>query len=181
VTSRRRRSALVVVASEAEPVVGPCRDRHDRVSVERGIPPHLTILFPFVPANDLDGEALGTLQRAFAPVPRYGYELARVESFPDAVWLAPEPAEPFLELIGKARDAYPELTPYGDSSLEPVPHCTIAAVDDSARVDELLRELRAELEPQLPIRCHATELALLAEQPDGTWQTHATFPLEGRP
>jgi 2'-5' RNA ligase len=181
VTSRRRRSALVVVASEAEPVVGPCRERHHRVSVERGIPPHLTILFPFLSANDLGGEALGKLQRAFAPVSPFGYELTRVESFPDAVWLAPEPAERFLDLIGKARDAYPGLTPYGDPSLEPVPHCTIAAVDHSARVDELLRQLRAELEPRLPIRCRATKLALLAEQPDETWRTHATFPLEGLP
>jgi 2'-5' RNA ligase len=181
VTLSQRRSALVVVANDAEPVVRACRDRHHRVSVERGIPEHLTILFPFLSADDLDGETLGTLRRVFAPVLPFAYELARVESFPDAVWLAPEPAEPFLDLIAQARDAYPELAPYGDPSLEPVPHCTIAAVDNPAYVDELVRELRAELEPRLPIRCRATSLALLAEQPDETWRTHATIPLEGRP
>ena len=51
-----RRSALVVVATEAEPVVSEWRARYHRESVKRRIPPHLTVLFPFVsPAELGDG------------------------------------------------------------------------------------------------------------------------------
>ena len=44
-TDGDRRSALVVVAAEAEPVVRECRLRYQREAVERGLPAHLTILF----------------------------------------------------------------------------------------------------------------------------------------
>ena len=75
--------------NEAEAVVGEWRLRFQRESVERGIPPHLTVLFPFVPATAITDETLAELRRLYAHVPPFGYELASVESFPDAAWLAP--------------------------------------------------------------------------------------------
>ncbi len=63
-----RRSALVVVAHEAEQLVREWRLRYLRESVEHGIPPHLTILFPFVAGDDIDDRVLETLRRLYAPV-----------------------------------------------------------------------------------------------------------------
>jgi hypothetical protein len=113
-----------------------------------------------------------------APVRPFAFELTRVDAFPGAVWLAPEPVAPFLDLIAAARSAYPGLPPYGDPAHVPVPHCTIATVD-ARDADGIVRELRRELAPHLPVRCHATELTLLAEDSDGMWHVHATFPFEG--
>ena len=178
-TDAHRRSALVVVADEAEPVVGDWRLRYQPEAVERGLPPHLTILFPFVRATEIDDELLTEVRRLYAPSRSFAYELASVESFPDAAWLAPTPAESFHELVEITRQAFPSLPPYGDPGHVVVPHCTIGADDDPVRLEGMVRELREGLGPRLPIRCRADELVLLAEEPDGTWGRREAFPLDG--
>jgi 2'-5' RNA ligase len=173
------RSALVVVVPEAEPVVSGWRRHFHSHSVARGIPPHITILFPFVPRGALDDGVLQALHRLYGPLRPFGFGLVSVETFPTTAWLAPAPAAPFLDLVAITRAAYPEYPPYGDPELVPVPHCTVGTDDDSGVVEEMARDLRVRLGPQLPIRCHAAELTLLEERPDGTWATRATFPFEG--
>lgn len=174
-----RRSALVVLAAEAEPVVGEWRLRYQREAVERGLPAHLTILFPFVPATQIDDELLTELRRLYAPVRPFAFELASVESFRDAAWLAPVPAEPFHALVGRARRAFPTLPPYGDPEHVVVPHCTVGADDDPETVEAMVRDLREGLGPRLPIRCRATELVLLGEATDGTWARREAIPFDG--
>ena len=122
---------------------------------------------------------LTELRRLYAPSRPFAYELATVESFPDAAWLAPVPAEPFHALVEIAREAFPALPPYGDPGHVVVPHCTIGTDDDPARVELMVRELRENLGPRLPIRCRADELVLLGEEPDGTWARREAFPLGG--
>ena len=172
------RSALVVVASEAEPVLAAWRRRFHSRSVERGLPPHLTVLFPFVPAADLGDDIREELRRLYAARATFAFDLVSVETFPTTAWLAPSPAGPFLDLLAITRAAYPEYPPYGDPDLAPVPHCTVGTDDAADAVEEMARELRAGLGPQLPIRCHADEVTLLEERPDGTWVTQVTFPFE---
>ena len=176
-TGADRRSALVVVAAEAERVLGDRRLRYQRNAVEQGVPPHLTILFPFVRVTEIDDELLTEVRRLYAPSRPFAYELATVESFPDAAWLAPVPAAPFHALVEIARQAFPALPPYGDPGHVVVPHCTIGTDDDPARVELMVRELRENLGPRLPIHCRADELVLLAEEPDGTWARREAFPL----
>ena len=178
-TDADRRSALVVVAAEAEPVVGEWRLRYQREAVEHGLPAHLTILFPFVPATEIDDELLTRLRRLYAPVRPFAYELASVESFPDAAWLAPVPPEPFHELVARARAAFPALPPYGDPEHVVVPHCTVGTDDDPEAVEAMVREFREGLGPQLPIRCRAAELVLLGERADGTWARREAIPFDG--
>jgi 2'-5' RNA ligase len=179
VTSGGRRSALVVVAAEADPVVGEWRERYNPAAVARRLPAHLTILFPFVPVADLDEAVLSRLGDAYAPLRPFAYDLASVESFPDAAWLAPVPAAPFHELVEITRHAFPGLPPYGDPEHVVVPHCTVGVDDDPTRVAQMVRELREGLGPRLPIRCRAEQVVLLAEDVDGTWARRAAFPLRG--
>lgn len=175
-----RRSALVVVAREAEPIVRDWRLRYQRESVERGIPPHLTVLFPFVPASAIDEGTLAVLRRLYASLPPFSYALASVESFPDAAWLAPDPVRPFLDLVEATRRAFPALPPYGDPGHAVVPHCTIGTDDDPGRVEAMLRELREQLGQLLPIPCRANAVVLVGELADGHWVEREAFPLEGR-
>ena len=179
-TRADRRSALVVVAAEAEAVVGDSRLRYGREAVERGLPAHLTILFPFVPATEIDDGLLEGLRQLYAPIGSFAYDLASVEAFPDAAWLAPRPAEPFHELVEITRQAFPALPPYGDPDLAVVPHCTIGTDDDPDRVEAMVRELQGVLGPRLPIRCRSDEVVLLCEGAGGTWARRAAFPLLGR-
>ncbi len=178
-SGRPPRTALVVVADDAEEATAPWRRRHDRSAVERLLPAHVTILFPLVPAAAIDDDLLSTLRALYSPVAPFGYRLTRVESFPTVAWLAPEPAGPFLDLIGRTSEAFPEHPPYGDSTLEPVPHCTVGVVDEPSGLPPVLDELQAGLEPLLPIRCDAHAATLLAERDDRTWAVHTRFPFEG--
>jgi 2'-5' RNA ligase len=179
VSAADRRSALVVVADAAEPVLRETRRRYLHEAVERGIPAHITILFPFVPDPDVDDGTLDALRRLYAPVPAFAYALTSIESFPDAVWLAPRPVEPFLELVERTRAAFPDRPPYGDPAQVPVPHCTIGTDDDPQRVAEMVDDLRARLAGRLPIPCRAVEVALVGEGPEGVWVTREVFPLAG--
>jgi len=81
--------------------------------------------------------------------------------------------------IDRTTAAFPGYPPYGDPALEPVPHCTVGVVDDPAELPSVLEALRDGLEPLLPIRCEARDVALLAERDDGSWAVHTRFPLEG--
>jgi hypothetical protein len=173
------RTAVVVVADDAEEATVPWRRRYNRSAVERLVPAHVTILFPLVPAAAIDDELLSTLRGLYAQVAPFGYRLTRVESFPTVAWLAPEPAAPFLELIARTTEAFPDHAPYGDPTLEPVPHCTVGVVDAPAALQPALVELRAGLEPLLPIRCEARAATLLEERDDRTWRVHTRFPFEG--
>jgi 2'-5' RNA ligase len=171
------RTALVVLAGAAEPVLDPWRRRHDPAAVERRIPAHITILFPFVAAHDVGDGLVVRLEALYASAPSFGYDLARIDSFPGVAWLAPEPAGPFASLIERTRVAFPHLPPHGDPTVEPVPHCTVAVAGESRLRDAILDELRAGLWPALPIRCEARAVALLEEGADGTWSTRAELPL----
>ena len=64
-----------VVADAVDETLAPWRRRFHAWSVERGIPAHLTILFPFVPASRVDGELLASLRTLYAPVAPFGSQL----------------------------------------------------------------------------------------------------------
>jgi 2'-5' RNA ligase len=175
VTPEPRRTALVVVAAEHEPSVLEARRRW--AGPDRLIPPHITILFPFVPAAALDDESLAAVAGLCARARPFDYVLASAESFADAVWLAPDPAAPFVDLIARVREAFPTFPPYGDPASVPVPHCTVRVVDEPESLDRALRECRVWFRPHLPIRCRAEAVTLLEEIDDGTWTTNRSFPL----
>jgi 2'-5' RNA ligase len=176
VTPEARRAALVVVAAEHEPSVLEARRRW--AGPDRRIPPHITILFPFVPAAELDDESLAAVARVCAAARPFEYVLASAESFPDAVWLAPDPAAPFVDLIARTREAFPTFPPYGDpAAAVPVPHCTVRVVGEQESLDRALQECRVWFRPHLPIRCRAEAVTLLEELDDGRWTTNRTFPL----
>ena len=70
------RSALIVVVPEAEPLVHEWRLRYD--NAELGIPAHVTLIFPFVPAEEIGEELVDELRELFAAQPAFEFTLARV-------------------------------------------------------------------------------------------------------
>src|SRR3954454_4262257 len=69
-------SAVLVAVPEAEDVVGRFRARLDR-SAAWGVPPHVTVLYPFVSADRIDSPVLDRLTRAVGSVPAFDVTLAR--------------------------------------------------------------------------------------------------------
>jgi hypothetical protein len=168
-----RRTALVVVLADDDPTVRGFRQRHDPAAA-RGIPAHVTIVFPFVAGGADDPVLLAELGALYGKAAPFDVELARVERFPDHVWLAPEPQERFVELVERTTARFPDHPPYEGAFAEIVPHLTVGSGEGIDAIDEAAR---SELGPQLPLHDRATAVSLLEEQPDGIWVNRTSFPL----
>jgi len=165
-----RRTALIVVVPEAEPLVHHWRTRYDNADL--GVPAHVTLLIPFFPRERVDAALIAELRELFASQPAFPFALPRVERFPGVVWLAPEPAEPFRRMTELIVGRYPGYPPYEGAHDEIVPHLTVALGDEV-----LQDEVEAALTRRLPVEAHAREVTLLVEDETGHWETSEQFPL----
>lgn len=165
------RSALIVAVPEAEPLVHEWRMRYDNAAL--GIPAHLTLLFPFVPAEEIGEHLVDELRGLFASQPAFSFTLSRVARFADVAWLAPDPSDPFRRLTELTFSRYPDYPPYEGIHEEVLPHLTVA-MGDAALQDEV----EAALTPHLPIGAHAGEVTLLVEDEAGNWSESERFPLD---
>jgi 2'-5' RNA ligase len=155
--------------------------REREVEVARlGVPPHVTILAPFVGVEDLDRRVSAAVGEIVAGARAFDVELAAVRRWPASdhgpgvVWLAPEPAEPFVALTRAIWAAFPDHPPYGREDDELEAHLTIA-IDDPARFDAVEAEARSFV----PFRRRVTVVALLVESVDGRWRTRRRYALGG--
>lgn len=172
-------SGLIVRVPEAEALVGPLRGRlHPAASL--GVPAHVTVLFPFMAPELIDGAVLGRLRGALAGAAPFAFELGRVGRFPETAYLAPDPAEPFADLTRRLAAAFPAYPPFGGAHDEIVPHLTVAH-GDAASAARAVIELGRLLEEAGPIRAECREVELL-ENSTGTWRPMAMLALgrEGR-
>ena len=147
---------MIVVVPEAQAVVVDG-------FAEPGVPAHVTILYPFADASEVDETAVAEVARSFAP---FDFELDRFEQFDDGLaWLRAEPAETFVALANAVWNRFPDYPPYEGAHDVLVPHLTIS----KAPVD---------LELELPIRATAREVTLIQEA-DARWSVRRVFPLQG--
>ena len=105
------RTALVVEVPEAAVAVDTWRERTSPAKPSKGVPAHVTILFPFVPAAELD-DVLDDLRALFARLPSFAFELRECRHFPGVLYLAPDPPDPFVALTEAVAAAYPAYPPY---------------------------------------------------------------------
>ena len=167
-------TAALVLVPEAEPVVGTLRERLDPSALQ-GVPAHVTVLFPFVPAPDVDDAVVDRLRRAVAGVGRFTYTFDTVRWFADdLLWLAPTPAAPFAELTERVHHAFPGHPPY-EGEHEPVPHLTVGYRRHSSL--EALRRAAGELAPRLPFSTAVDRVHLIAGSSEGPWRVVAEAPL----
>jgi 2'-5' RNA ligase len=177
-------TALVVAVPEASSAVDGWREqtsdnRPDRRRLARrrlrpsmGIPPHVTLLFPFAPAERVD-ESLDELRQLFAGTLAFDVSFRELRRFPELAYLAPEPPEPFASLTEAIVERWPAYPPYEGIHETVIPHLTVAYGNDS-----LLAEVEADVTPQLPIEAHVVEAVLLEERElDVRWAARARFPL----
>ena len=176
VPPHERRTALLVQVPVAEAVDG-FRRRHLAASVARGLPAHVTVLFPFVGAASIDAELRAQVVEHFATFSAFSAELARVDRFDAHVWLAPEPRERFIALLAGTHDRFPQFPPYGDAFAEPVPHLTIAEIGPGEGVVDVAQQAERELGAGLPFSFTVRRISLFEELADGTWQQSDSFEL----
>ena len=165
-------TAVVVHVPEAEPLVGEPRLRHTS-DARAGMPPHVTLLFPFVPASRLGSDVERRLAEIVGGVDAFEVTFGRTARFASVLYLEPEPAEPFAELTRAIVAEWPEHPPYGGEVDEVIPHLTVAESRDS----ELLDRLAAGLVRGLPLKACVSEVTLFQEDADGGWNERTRMPL----
>jgi 2'-5' RNA ligase len=161
-----RETALVVLVPEAEALVSPWRQLHDP-SCAVGVPAHITLLYPFRPPERLDKTLHNQLAELFGQVDAFDFRLSRLATFPGVLYLAPEPAEPYVALIRALTARFPDTPPYGGAYAEIVPHLTVAQSKDTAT----LTAVATALADFTPIEAGASQATLLAQGVDGIWRT----------
>jgi hypothetical protein len=137
------------------------------------MPAHVTLLYPFAQAHEVDLAGLGSL---FAAAEPFAYTLVGPAEWPadGVVYLDPRPAEPFVELTRLIVSRFPGYRPYrGKHELDELqPHLTVVHTDNAgARADAA-----ASVAASLPIECSADEVWLVHEV-NGRWQRHTPFRL----
>jgi 2'-5' RNA ligase len=171
-------SALIVEVPEAEHLVAGWRRRHDP-SAARGIPAHITALYPFLAPELVDDAVLGDLRAVVSSFDAFWYDLTRLEDLPGVIWLRPDPGEPFSALTRALWAAFPDHPPYGGRHLDPRPHLTLAQLDDSSARARVRRALQAALGEKLPLRCRADHLSVFSADADGNWRRRDTLRFGG--
>lgn len=169
--SRPLSTGLIVPVPEA---TGPLADWSSRLpAAGRGLPPHVTALWPFLPVEAADDQVERRLERLLAGVPAFSFALARVAELADSAVLLPEPAAPFRALTRLLWDEWPECPPFGGAFDDVAPHVVVAvdpSTSDRAAIERALR-------PRLPLSCRATEVLLVEETPAGPLRERRRFAL----
>ena len=169
-------TGLIVEVPAVEPLVASWRSQYDPAA-SKGVPAHITALFPFVAPDDLDEYVVERVQNALREVRPFDFALVAVDEFPDAVWLRPEPLDHFRTLTYALWREFPQYPPYGGRFPDLRPHLTIAKV----LTDETRRDLRADIENafngSLPLESHAESLSVFTSDARGTWRRRHVLPL----
>jgi len=158
------RFALVVPFPELAPAVDELRERTCLSKPSHGMPPHVTLLVP-------SPDDVGALAAVLAGAAPFEVTFARADRFPGTLWLAPEPAEPFVALVGALVARFPEFPPYDGRFGEVVPHLTVAQADFDVAVPAI--------EARLPLRARAVCALLLEQVEPDRWREVAALPLGG--
>lgn len=164
-------SAVVVAIPEAEPLVGRWRADLDP-SAGEGMPAHVTVVAPWLPPDRLHDSELGALAELTAGVPPFRVQFAGFGRFPRTLWLAPEPADPFVRLTLAVERRWPEFPAYGGRFPSLVPHLSIGdAVDPDA-----LGHVVADVAPRLPVVADVSQVLVMVRD-GGDWQERARLGL----
>ncbi len=168
-------SALVILVPEAEALVGPFRERYDS-SAAFGMPAHITINYPFLPGMPVDARAIDQLGAILPRLPSFRFSLTQARRFPDVLYLAPDPDEPFRNLIRAVGHGFPASPPYAGAFAQVVPHLTVAQPDLSGELEGIAQTFAAASEGKLPIRALARQVWLMDNQ-NGMWEKRLAFRL----
>ena len=134
----------------------------ETVGIPNDLPAHVTVLYP------APGDAV-EVAKVLAPFDPFDVVFTRVDRFPGVLWLAPEPAEPFVAMTEAMIERFPEHPPYGGAYASIIPHLTVAQTQ--------LDETAALVEPLLPLRSFVDRVVLYTSTDGAHWHEHATFDL----
>ena len=98
-----------------------------------GVPAHVTLLYPFVGRDGLDALIRGKIESVAARHAPFDFTMTGPAQWPDTIYVAVEPIEPFVRLQADLAAAFPDYPIYGEGSdFEFTPHITVAGANGRA-------------------------------------------------
>ena len=175
---RKIEAALVVIVPESEPLVERFRAKYDPAA-RWGVPAHITINYPFIPGVEPTGDTIRSLSRLFAKIAPFSFALDHIARFPKVLYLAPEPIDPFVQLIEQTAKVFPESPPYGGQFDSITPHLTVAYSGDGDLLASVQRNFSEAASGHLPVNALADRVWLMDDSA-GRWEIRASFTLGSR-
>ncbi len=151
------RTGLVIPVPAADALLGSVGARYPG-TVRAGLPAHVSLLYPFVVAAELDERVATALHELFVeqvPIPVDFVECFRRGGF---VALRPEPSDRLNELMTETWRRWPDVVPYEGAYRDVEPHVTIAMRCS----EQLAVRIEQEVTAELPICAELREAWLLA-------------------
>jgi 2'-5' RNA ligase len=171
-------TAIVVPVPAVDPAVSLWRRAYTTDGAE-GMHAHVTLIYPFVAASHLDGAVTAGLRGAldgFAPFDvRFG-SFGRFDADPPVLYLEPDAAAPFRELIAAIAARFPEHPPFGGVHDAVIPHLTVAYADDPT----VLAAAETDVARRLPLSAHVDTVDVMEHRPAAGWRVRARTPLGHR-
>ncbi|MEZ4672139.1 MAG: 2'-5' RNA ligase family protein [Anaerolineae bacterium] len=167
---------VIFLPPEAQAVAAPLERQYALESLIR-VPPHISVLIPFVPYDQLD-QALLTLQAIGAETEAFSITLQGYDHFPGVIFMNPVNPDPIKGLFRKISAAFPTYLPYdGRHGNDLHPHVTVAEFEDD---DQRQQTTLPEYAP-ITFRVERFHIVYGMHSDDEVlpWLTYAVVPLNG--
>jgi hypothetical protein len=158
---------LLIPVPEAEPAVASATGR---VGAQHGLPVHVTVLYPFARVRAVEANVRASLRDLLSGISGFPFVLSAVGRFPGVLYLAPQPAQPFVALTRAVEARWPRYPPYRGEFAEVIPHVTVQEGSEPPAAV-------TALERMLPIEATAREVWLMAPVGEDEWSRVDRFPL----
>jgi hypothetical protein len=171
----RLETVLTLVLEEQDAALAEAHRELYPERIPENIPLSLTLLYPWIPADEVTDADLDRVREFFAARPRLEFDLVRVAEFPGVVaYAVPEPDQDLRATMRALWSLYPEYPPYGRPGSDPPPHCTLGRLEGDHAIT--LQQAKERVEPLLPVHCDVREATLLEEHEPDRMRFRDAFP-----
>lgn len=121
----------------------------------------MTVLVPFLDIDRIDAAVIDELRALLGEHRPFAVRFDKCQRFPDVLYLAPTPDQPFRALTEAVAARRPEAPPYGGQFAGIIPHLTVAHGQQA----HVLDEAEAALTARLPITANVASVSLFMSIP----------------
>jgi 2'-5' RNA ligase len=168
--------SAVIVPVELPASLLAVRHAGDRMAA-RGVPPHVTVLFPFLRVDALTSDVHADLASVARMQQQFAARFDSVERREQAVWLLPADQRPFLRLTAAIAARWPDHPPYEGVHDELIAHLTLVETSDVV----ILGTAWVAASRSGHFDVAVTELTVITEDAGGQWHTHWRLPMGPAP
>jgi len=124
--SAEKQSVLAVTVPEADHVLDIVRNNHRGQVPLPGVPPHITLLYPWMPPDLICPETLGELAEFFNAFHAFDFTLELGWFGHEVLLLVPQQPAPFIQITEAIVRRWPAYPYYGGDYSKIEPHVSLA-------------------------------------------------------